>query len=505
MQAHHCQKVITTYFAELKREWVDDAKISPEWDMHSLKANAEIDYQYMAQAALHGDVYKRDHQKLQRIVDNMRLPRMEVGSADFLHLAGQMRVAEVEAQRIYIAKLSGASLNEQQPTGQFAVSALPTMIESLSEPRFIPPSTAPRNLDDLITRYCEEKVRAGAWREGKVAKGNERKLRLFAQTVGTDKAPHEVSYDDVARYRDLVWQLPQNFGKGRDNFGESIEQAVQRNAKGNGARVSNKTIQQHFLTVQSLFKTSRKLRYVPEDLTEGLLSLTVKSDEALKRPAMKPEHVQKLLDSDIFKKSSVDDKWLAMLGMYTGAREGELVNLKVKDIKRSGGISYIDLPYMRDGRKAAKNTQSKRKVPIHNDLKALGFEEYVADMAKRGEEWLFPAAIYYEPQMVRRTKRPDPTDAFGKRFAYMMQCAGLRDDEVVEEGMSRLCFHSLRHAFKDATLNSDIEERYAMALMGHSSSTVHSKYGSGFPIEKLAAAMSRIDFGLKIPRSVFSR
>jgi integrase len=63
--------------------------------------------------------------------------------------------------------------------------------------------------------------------------------------------------------------------------------------------------------------------------------------------------------------------WLMLLGLHTGARLGELLQLVSMDIQVSGGIEFINIT--NEGGRRLKTDSSRRRVPIHPQLKALGF------------------------------------------------------------------------------------------------------------------------------------
>jgi integrase len=52
--------------------------------------------------------------------------------------------------------------------------------------------------------------------------------------------------------------------------------------------------------------------------------------------------------------------------------------------------------------------------------------------------------------------------------------------------------HSFRHSIVDRLLNEDISEKLALRLTGHAKQSIHDKYGSGFLLQKYAAALDRV-------------
>jgi integrase len=352
-------------------------------------------------------------------------------------------------------------------------------------------------MTEAIESYCTAKTQNGAWRKGKVADGNKRKLELFAQFVGANKAIQQISESDIERYKEAVWQVPVNFRKGKPQSTESIQVAINRNSIAQGPTLSPKAVQQHFIAVRAFFDVECRKLKLPNP-TDYHLELAVSKDEGRTRPPFTAAQIQQIIDSDAFNKLSRGDKWVILFGIYTGAREAEIATIKVAEIKLENGVQFLSLPPMRDGKKF-KTKDSRRRVPLHPGLVELGFIDHLTSQQAKGSTYLFPDVVYKHGVL-----RPNPGDAFGKRFTTLLKKIGLRDAGVVEEGESNLCFHSLRHRFKDVTINSDIHLHLGEALMGHKPTTVHSRYGK-LSIEKLDEAMRKMDFALSASPALFKK
>ncbi len=78
--------------------------------------------------------------------------------------------------------------------------------------------------------------------------------------------------------------------------------------------------------------------------------------------------------------------WLIWLGAYSGARLNELAGLRVADVREERSIRYLDL-IDHPGRRL-KTPAAVRKVPVHPELMAAGFGQYLEHV--RGQEYLFP-------------------------------------------------------------------------------------------------------------------
>lgn len=146
--------------------------------------------------------------------------------------------------------------------------------------------------------------------------------------------------------------------------------------------------------------------------------------------------------------------WVFLIGLFSGARLGEIVQLHVADIKEDAGIPYFDFSKTAPDDphpKFLKTSASSRLTPIHNTLVKLGFLEFVKSRRKSGEVRLFPDAIKEDSKKFSNT--------MSKLYARLLDSLGISGHKEV--------FHSTRHNFKDACRSAEIPEEISKALMGH--------------------------------------
>lgn len=175
--------------------------------------------------------------------------------------------------------------------------------------------------------------------------------------------------------------------------------------------------------------------------------------------------------------------WLPIVALYTGARQAELIWLKTSDLRREDklGVDYLNIESSEE--RGLKSEPSFRDVPLHPDLMRLGFTEYVAACIKRKEVYLFSDVC------LRKTKRP-PQEAYSKRFATLMDNAGLPDP--------RLVFHSFRHTFVTVARDAKISKDTRASMTGHvdgEDDDVHDTYGH-VRLKLKAEAIAKMDFEL---------
>lgn len=141
--------------------------------------------------------------------------------------------------------------------------------------------------------------------------------------------------------------------------------------------------------------------------------------------------------------------WIPLLGLYTGARAGELCQLRVSDIQTVEGIPCVVITDDGEGQKV-KTSAGKRTVPLHSELLRLGFLGYVAAMRDRGEDRLWPAL---------RLREERPSDYFGRWFLTMRRSVGLME--------SRPDFHCFRHTVRPLMRRAGFDEATRDKVTGH--------------------------------------
>lgn len=78
--------------------------------------------------------------------------------------------------------------------------------------------------------------------------------------------------------------------------------------------------------------------------------------------------------------------WIPLIGLYTGARIGEICAMKVADIYIKSDLDIMHLP-------GTKTVNSSREIPIHPELIRIGLLEYTKYRKQDGNEMLFDISV----------------------------------------------------------------------------------------------------------------
>ncbi len=175
-----------------------------------------------------------------------------------------------------------------------------------------------------------------------------------------------------------------------------------------------------------------------------------------------------------------DHYWMPLVLLYTGMRLAEPLQVLAADVHVDTDYPYFDLDL---AKMDLKQDVSDRRVPIHPDLIAFGFADFVRKRQKEKTK----------PRLFRGiTSQTHVANYYSKVLGRYFTRVGLDDP--------RLVAHSFRHGFKDGLRNAAVPEGEQKFIMGHSDNEAAHNYGSGSKIEVLWNWVAKAD--LQIPADV---
>lgn len=236
---------------------------------------------------------------------------------------------------------------------------------------------------------------------------------LFGKSSG-GKPLAATAQSDLNTFYDHLNRMPSTHHKSPRHESMSLdeicEEAASRAAKGEpniviGLDVG--TINRHFANLKKLcLWMATKTPMPPLDFSDFILEEDDR-DERDERDPYTIEQGQELFTLAIWTGStSLDDRfgpqsgnaiwhdaayWVMMIVWYSGMRREECCKLLVDDIGEECGISYFNIRKTHAG--TVKTARSVRLVPVHAELRRLGFLDYVNAMRGAGETYLFPEIL----------------------------------------------------------------------------------------------------------------
>ena len=168
-------------------------------------------------------------------------------------------------------------------------------------------------------------------------------------------------------------------------------------------------------------------------------------------------------------------RWVMWLCAYSGARAGEITQLRGADIEKRGSFHFMKLT----PDAGTVKTRKTRVVPLHEHIIAEGFLEMVREVGK--------GALFYNDQTPHRASN-DPLNPSRSRagnvrgdLAEWVRAIGVRDKELSPT-------HAWRHTFKQTAERAGISEKVHDAITGHAPASEGRKYGQP-TAEDMAKAM----------------
>jgi integrase len=163
--------------------------------------------------------------------------------------------------------------------------------------------------------------------------------------------------------------------------------------------------------------------------------------------------------------SEATKRWVPWLCAYTGARVGEITQLRGIDVISQDGIPAIRITPAAGTQKA----RTPRTVPLHAHLVEQGFLTFAKSIGR--------GPLFYNPEKGAPDKL-DPTNPRKPRYlkarehlAEWVRSLGVDDREVQPN-------HAWRHTFKQIGHRNDISERLLDAIVGHAPVNVGRGYGT---------------------------
>lgn len=332
-----------------------------------------------------------------------------------------------------------------------------------------PSSTQPAaSLKTAIAEYVQEKVAAGSWTSATKME-QQANFELFLEIVAGSDLSWEVARDYLA----TLQKLPTNMRSRKDTSGLAVKEIAK---KGLQPRLSVSAINKRVAMISSFMGWAEKRGWVEKNYFSGFKLKDTRKASSKRLPFDERDlrEIGKNLPS--LKQAGAKrawQHWLPILGYYTGCRIEELCQLEKADVRQTNGIWYLDINAANG--KNLKNQASERKVPMHPDLFARGFLEWVDG---RHDGPLFP----HLTRNVKGVLSSAPSKWFG------------RWKNGVLSQPDKKTFHSFRHTVVELLKEEGVEDKLIGALLGHADSSITTGvYGSGErPLKQLKQAIDKL-------------
>lgn len=258
--------------------------------------------------------------------------------------------------------------------------------------------------------------------------------------------------------------------------------------------ISGATARMYLVWIKSLLRYAyRDLELIQKQPWEGM---EIEVEKKQTRRPWKSEELRLLFSQHLFTtyappagRNSGSDAayWIPLIGLYTGARIGEIAQLRTEDISVSDGVPLLHITDSGEGQRLKSNA-SKRSIPIHSELIRLGLLDYAKAIKAEGHERLWP---------MLKIEQERPGLLISNWFGQYRRSIGLTDKYPD--------FHCFRHLVRTKMSRSKIPEKVQDSITGHETQgSIDTKIYQSVSLEERVEAMESITYPELQLQRVFS-
>ncbi|MCA0256669.1 MAG: site-specific integrase [Proteobacteria bacterium] len=336
------------------------------------------------------------------------------------------------------------------------------------------------SISDVAAAYSKERQRGNAWAAKTVIEKADH-IKLLEEILGRDTDVSRLTAMDAKQVKDILLSYPRNRSKNPITRGKPLAEII---GIPNVETIQVPTINKYLQTYNELFEWAKQNHHISENFFSGLAVRQAKKNRDGDREAYTDEQIRMILHTVLHNERGLVkkpyQKWATLIGIYTGARLGEIAQLHIKDVREQDGVQVFDMNDEGD-RKSLKTSAARRLVPIHRNLIQAGLLDYVKAMADKGSTKLFPDFTY------------DPKNGWGRQ-----QSRWFNDRLLVQLGLKSKTrvFHSLRHTVNTRLLQAGVADPLVKSIIGHEQDGMtHKQYfKEGFTLQQRNEAIQKLDY-----------
>jgi len=289
-------------------------------------------------------------------------------------------------------------------------------------------------------------------------------LTLLVEAFGKDYQVSRVTPADAGFLWEQLQSLPPHFRTHPELKGLGLFEKAKKSRELKLAPLSFRSVNSYFVTLQKLFdhelraghvatnsfigkRMAKPSRFVEQDRTLGTYELEVlfacpifQGAKTKTRPYDPGDY---LVDDWMF--------WAPLIALFTGARIGEIAQLRPADIRVVEGVAVVDIN--EDDGKTLKNRGTARLIPVHKQLAEIGLIRLAARQQAAKARFLLPSM----PAPVLDDPGKAPSAWMSERLLPRLKLK-------TRKGLG---FHSLRHSLKTLLRNALVPDSISNNLCGH--------------------------------------
>lgn len=391
------------------------------------------------------------------------------------------------ASRVIATTLEAPRERPASRAEEVATAAMPTESSSTAS------SAKETSISNLAENLVKEKAKLGEWND-KTQRQVRSLVATFVEMIGDDHV-RSLGQSRLAEYRSLLLALPRTYGKGQNDRKTPLSVWLER-AKalpGNEVGRESGTLNRHLTQLQEVLVYIEACGHkIPEFSGVSKLLSKKKGRARDERNPFSPEDLAAIfrqppwtgcesLESRLVLGPMIYHDALSIapyLARYTLGRREELCGLDVEDVLEEDGIPYI---FIRPNEhRTLKNPQSKRKIPLVDEVVRLGFLRYHAEIRALGYKLLFP-------ELRAASDRTPLGDVF---YGDWIKVQDLAVPNAAEE---RKVFHSFRKTGGADLKHAGVASELRADILGHGGDNVtEERYVSSAKLKQMLEALQQL-------------
>ncbi len=318
-------------------------------------------------------------------------------------------------------------------------------------------------------------------------------VATVVEIIGPETPASTIDYETAKTCRNTISALPTNRLKFYPKL--DIQAAIQRAEKDGRTKISRVTQQKYLSELNNILNHGIDRGELLANRASNLQPLGIKTNPEDAKMPFDIDQLKAIFNAPLFT-GCVDDEmgfvtkgdkvvrrarfWVPLICLYNGMRPNEVCQLRPKDIKQTAEENwYFDLTDTEVGQ-TLKTISSRRKFPVHPDLKRMGLLEYVDEKRKTGEVRLFPEL------------KTDTYENHASKFLRWFNGTFYPKVAKKKKGQS---FYSLRHNFRDELRRIQGPDELLTLLGGWSAGkTTSGNYGGGYTTDQLLEYVKKIEY-----------